>query len=206
MRTDAHGYTELADRLGRSLSADQMAMIGRYHRFLTTDAVAAGGIGPAEVERIDDRHIKDSMLFLAGIPASATSLVDIGSGVGLPGIPIAICAPGMTVTLVDRSQRRTDLAGRAVRMLGLSNVTVLTGDADHLIETCEMATFRASFPVERAAAFVGARAPCVGLVGVSRLERRPDLPDPPENVTFGLTEESQGMLDSPFWLLRMTSA
>jgi 16S rRNA (guanine527-N7)-methyltransferase len=147
------------------------------------------------------------MMFLSGIATEVMSLVDIGSGVGLPGIPIAICRPGLSVTLVDRSRRRTDLAGRAVRILGLENVEVVTEDALNIGGDYDIAVFRASFPIDQAAQFVLDR-PTIpeGIVGVSRLSDRPDIPSPPPGLAFELTEESKGMLDSPFWLLRMTSA
>jgi 16S rRNA G527 N7-methylase RsmG len=206
-QADGTLFKAIGRRVGIALSAEQLARLQQYQGFLASEAVVAGGIGPGELDRLGDRHIADSMMFLTGIPDSAGSLVDIGSGVGLPGIPVAICRPDLSVTLVDRSRKRTDLAGRAVRILGLENVEVVTQDALTLSGTHDVAAFRASLPIERAADFVADRRNgVVGLVGVSRLPDQPDIPEPPAGMDFRLTEESNGMLDSPFWLLRMTFA
>jgi 16S rRNA (guanine(527)-N(7))-methyltransferase RsmG len=201
-------YQPTLIRLGFNLTDTQDLLLRRYEAFLATEAVAAGGIGPMEPGRLRDRHVLDSLMFLRGMSGSAHHVVDIGSGVGLPGIPIAIASPERHVTLVDRSQKRSDLASRAVRILDLPNVSIVMADAANLAIPWDVLVFRASFPVVRAAEFV---AGSLGdkrsaLLGVSRLEETPGLEDPPVGVRFELTEESKGVLDSPFWLLRMTSA
>ncbi|MDR2837522.1 MAG: 16S rRNA (guanine(527)-N(7))-methyltransferase RsmG [Azonexus sp.] len=67
-------------------------------------------------------HLLDS---LAILPSLATgSLLDVGSGGGLPGIPLAIARPGLPVTLVDAVQKKTDFLRQAAIELGLSNVNV----------------------------------------------------------------------------------
>lgn len=202
-----YAFDAIGTHVGVELSPSQTDQLERYLEFLRSDAVAAGGIGPGETERLADRHVADSMLFLAGIGSGITTVTDIGSGVGLPGLPIAICRPDLAVTLVDRAQRRTDLARRAVRILGLTNVAVRTEDANRVDIPSDVFTFRASFPIEVAAGFVAGQSGSVtGLLGVSRQDERPDIPKPPAGVDFRLTEESKGVLDSPFWLLRMTTA
>ena len=79
----------LAADLGITLSEVQVDQLQTYGRWLADEGVTAGGIGPEEPRRLFDRHLADSLTFLAGIPSSATTLLDVGSGVGLPGIPIA---------------------------------------------------------------------------------------------------------------------
>jgi 16S rRNA (guanine527-N7)-methyltransferase len=98
-----------------------------FHSWLATEAMAAGGIGPAEAGRLWSRHIADSLTFLAGL-GHPKAVVDIGSGVGLPGIPLAIALPEVDFSLLDRSERRCDLADRAVRILELENVEVVRAD------------------------------------------------------------------------------
>ncbi len=204
---DPYSYRPIATHVGVELDTDQDAKLQHYEAFLGSEALAAGGIGPSETDRIRDRHVADALLFLAGLPPDAARIADIGSGVGLPGVPIAICRPDLEVVLVDRSQRRTDLAGRAVRILGLSNVAVVQADVAQLPQNYDVLTFRASLTIEAAARVVQGRrsAPVTGLFGVSRGENEPELPRPPAGIRYELTEESKGMLDSPFWLLRMTN-
>ena len=105
-----------------------LKLLVTFHTWLATEATVAGGIGPAEGDRLWRRHIADSLAFMAGMdPAEA--VVDVGSGVGLPGIPLAIALPQVQFSLLDRSERRCDLANRAIRILNLSNVEVIHGDA-----------------------------------------------------------------------------
>jgi 16S rRNA (guanine527-N7)-methyltransferase len=177
----------------------------RYERWLEEEAVPAGGIGPAEGDRLFDRHIVDSLVFQVGIPDDARSAVDVGGGVGLPSIPLAIVRPDLTFTLVERSRRRADLAARAGRILGLTNHSVLTKDVSTLEPVFDVALFRASLPILSAA---GALSRCLkpsgtGLFAVSRRFDRPAIPSAPEGITFALSREGDRILASPFWLVRM---
>ncbi|MCP3974752.1 MAG: hypothetical protein GY720_09690 [bacterium] len=120
-------------------------MLTEFHGWLRAEALEAGGIGPDEGERLWRRHIADSLTFLAGLDG-VSSIVDVGSGVGLPGIPLAISLPDTQVTLLDRSERRCWLARRASRVLGLANVEVLQGEARQLRLGHAAAVSRATLP------------------------------------------------------------
>ena len=191
--------------LGVPISSSQWDSLLRFERWLEQEAVPAGGVGPAEGKRLFDRHIVDSLAFQKGIPERAETAIDIGGGVGLPSIPLAIVRPDIRFTLIDRSQRRTDLASRAARILGLTNYSVLTMDVSHGEPTSDVALFRASLPILPAAeALPRCVAPSgVGLFAVSRHTERPSLPNAPEGITFALSHEGDGVLVSPFWLLTM---
>ena len=192
---------------GVELSVDQLALLTRYAEWLVAEAVPAGGVGPAEGARIIDRHVADSLVFGIGwvdnVPAT---LIDVGSGVGLPGIPLAIAYPGIAVTLLDRSERRTALAGRAVRILGLTNAVTVQGDVSHLTSRHGAATFRASLPIidaldaARATLDIGGTA----VIGLSRSRPPAQTPTAEPGETIQLLETPEGILDSPAWLLRMT--
>ena len=127
---------------------DQLDYLAEW---LEVEAVIAGGLGPHEADRIWSRHIADSLTFARGWTGNRppSRLIDVGSGVGLPGIPLAILWPETRVLLLDRSGKRVDLARRAVRGLGLDNVEVRQGDALSERPKWEGAVFRAAFPPER---------------------------------------------------------
>ena len=192
---------------GVELSVDQLALLIRYAEWLVAEAVPAGGVGPAEGARIIDRHVADSLVFGIGwvdnVPAT---LIDVGSGVGLPGIPLAIAYPGIAVTLLDRSERRTALAGRAVRILSLTNAVAVQGDVSHLTSSYGAATFRASLPIidaldaARTTLDIGGTA----VIGLSRSRPPAQTPTAEPGETIQLLETQEGILDSPAWLLRMT--
>ncbi len=152
-----------------------------------------------------DRHICDSLVYLIAIEPHQSTVIDVGSGVGLPGIPIAIGRPDLEVTLLDRSQRRTDLARRAVRILGLDNVTVETGDVKGANGSWDVVTFRASLAPDAAVEAFEALAAStgIGVFGVSRLPDNPSVPEPPPGISYELRQEASEVLDSPSWLLRM---
>ena len=86
---------------------------------------ARGAIGEASLEQA----IVHAEQFVAALPEQVSTLVDLGSGGGLPGLVIAVRRPEIYVTLVERRQSRADLLSRAVRSLGLAgHVTVVAGD------------------------------------------------------------------------------
>jgi 16S rRNA (guanine527-N7)-methyltransferase len=195
----------LSARLEMPLSDHQQAVLEGFTKWLCTEAVTAGAIGPSEVARIVDRHILDSLMYLVALRRDIDGIVDVGSGVGLPGIPLAIALPACQVTLVDRSSKRSDLSRRVVRMLGLENVAVRTAEAERIPDQFEGVVFRASLPVTHAtAAFMTLGSPdAVGVIGLSRRDEPPEVPLAPPGVTYHLSREGDGVLDSPSWLLRM---
>jgi 16S rRNA (guanine(527)-N(7))-methyltransferase RsmG len=203
--TDTERLQSIGEWLGTPWTIEQETRFLAFAEFLKGEGVASGAVGPHEVTRMMDRHICDSLVFVTAIDTEAESIVDVGSGVGLPGIPVAIARPDVHVTLLDRSQRRTDLASRAVRILGLENVTVETGDVSGVRGSWDVALFRASLGIDdAAAAFQGLTiATGVGVFGVSRLPDDPEVPSPPPGVGYDLSAEATEVLDSPSWLLRM---
>lgn len=121
-----------ADWAGVRLEPAQRRLLEKYRDWLREEAIPAGGLGPNEADRLDQRHLADSLLFAGGWRREAppSSVLDLGSGVGLPGIPLAIIWPQSRVTLLDRAGRRVQLARRAVRVLGLQGVAVVQGEAE----------------------------------------------------------------------------
>jgi 16S rRNA (guanine527-N7)-methyltransferase len=78
--------------------------------------------------------ILHSLAFLGGLPSAVTTLVDVGSGAGLPGIPLAVVRPGVAVTLVETRQRRVSFLSTVVRELSLDRVAVVASRAEELGE------------------------------------------------------------------------
>lgn len=147
--------TELWARCARWAGIDledkAATRLGRYRDWLRDEAMAAGGIGPGENDRIDARHIADSLLFAGLIDPDVSEIWDFGTGVGLPGIPLAILRPDLEFTLVDRSRRRVHLARRAVRVLDLENAQVMQGEIADIPMGVPALVSRAVLPPPRAA-------------------------------------------------------
>ena len=203
--TDLGRLHATADWLGLSWTSEQESQFLTLAAYLSSEGIQAGGLGPHEADRVMDRHICDSLVYLVAIESGVGSMIDVGSGAGLPGLPLAIARPDLNVTLLDRSQRRTDLASRAIRILGIVNATAVAGDVRAQDDLWDIATFRASLGLYSAAEAFRTLTPTsgTGVFGVSRLVGTPRLKDPPPGVSFELRKEAEEILDSPSWLLSM---
>jgi 16S rRNA (guanine527-N7)-methyltransferase len=100
----------------------------RYAELLGTSGVERGLLGPREVDRVWDRHLMNSAA-VAELLEHGERVVDIGSGAGLPGIPLAIARPDLDVALLEPLLRRSEFLKEVVAELGLS-VEVVRGRAE----------------------------------------------------------------------------
>jgi 16S rRNA (guanine527-N7)-methyltransferase len=180
---------------------DQLVSFGSW---LIDEAVPAGGLGPSEGPRVVDRHLADSVVFSGPLgDRPSADLVDLGSGVGLPGIPLAIVMPTVAVTLLDRSQRRCDLARRAIRVLSIQNADVMQRDLAEPGRTWGAATMRAVLRLEKAVpAVLNVLGPGgVGILGMRRgtMVEAPDV----GGLDCDVVTVPAEVLDSTVTLLRM---
>lgn len=136
-----------AEYVGVELDDDQVASLHQLHGWLGSESIRAGGLGPAESTRIWDRHIADSLIFSPAL-VGARTCVDLGSGTGLPGIPLAITHPHIEFTLLDRSGRRCDLMRRALAILDLTNCVVRQQDIAAVDDQFDAIVSRAAIPTE----------------------------------------------------------
>lgn len=125
-------WEKAARHSGLPITPEQIDHLLRFRVWLLDEGIRNGLIGPREAERIDGRHIADSILFAVALPPGVDEVWDLGSGGGLPGIPLAIVMPGTHFRLIDRSRRRCDLMRRVVRILGLGNVTIEQTEIERL--------------------------------------------------------------------------
>lgn len=117
-----------APEVAAQVFGDRLDLARRYAELLAGAGVERGLIGPREVDRIWERHVLNSAAVAELIEPDAR-VVDIGSGAGLPGLPLAIARPDLRVTLVEPMLRRTDFLTEAVAALGLP-VAVVRGRAE----------------------------------------------------------------------------
>lgn len=140
-------WLRIADASVFPVPADLTDKLTRYRDWLVAEALPAGGIGPGESSRVDTRHIADSLLFSLVMDPS-DQVLDVGSGVGLPGIPLACLMPKTRFVLLDRSARRIGLASRAARILQLDNVEVVQSDVTAWKQPAPVVVSRATIPPE----------------------------------------------------------
>lgn len=114
--------TDGIERLALPVSApveglvDYLALLSRWNRAFNLSAVR----DPLEMV---PRHLLDSLATLPYLEGSR--LLDVGSGAGLPGIPVALCRPDLQVTLLDTNGKKTRFLRQAALELGLKQVTVV---------------------------------------------------------------------------------
>jgi len=137
-----------------SIFGDRLALAQRYAAHLVGSGVERGLLGPREAPRIWERHILNCAVVAELLPDGART-VDIGSGAGLPGIPLVLARPDLSVVLVESLARRVDWLREVVEDLGLP-VTVERGRAEDSgvrtrWEGADVVTARAVAPLARLA-------------------------------------------------------
>ncbi|MFC6092835.1 16S rRNA (guanine(527)-N(7))-methyltransferase RsmG [Saccharothrix sp. BKS2] len=142
---------EVEDRAKR-VFGDRYEKAVAFADLLTEHGVERGLIGPREVDRLWERHLLNSAVIAELFP-EGSRVVDVGSGAGLPGIPLAIARPDLDLTLLEPMARRVAWLTECVGVLGL-DVTVLRGRAEEgpvldRLAGCDVVTARAVAPLDR---------------------------------------------------------
>ncbi|NLU84487.1 16S rRNA (guanine(527)-N(7))-methyltransferase RsmG [Rhodococcus sp. HNM0569] len=113
----------------RSVFGERFEIAQRYHDSLASTGVERGLIGPREVPRLWERHLLNCAV-VGELIEEGESVVDVGSGAGLPGIPLAIARPDLAITLVEPLLRRSVYLAEFVESNGLDHVLVVRGRAE----------------------------------------------------------------------------
>ena len=138
----------------RQVFGDAAGRAEHYANLLAGVGVERGLIGPNEVPRIWERHLLNSAAVAELVPAGTCSLVDLGSGAGLPGIVLALLLPDSEVVLLEPMLRRAAFLEECVAELGLGNARVVRARAEQMAGelAADVVTARAVAPLDRLAA------------------------------------------------------
>ncbi|HYO04475.1 MAG TPA: 16S rRNA (guanine(527)-N(7))-methyltransferase RsmG [Mycobacterium sp.] len=123
-----HGEAPPAPAAAAGVFGDRLETAARYAALLSGAGIERGLIGPGEVARLWDRHILNSGA-VGELLAAGDRVADVGSGAGLPGIPLAIARTDVSITLIEPLLRRADFLAEAVELLDLP-ITVIRGRAE----------------------------------------------------------------------------
>lgn len=114
------------------LSDAQLELLDSYEQLLRGSAIPRGMIASSDREHLHTRHILDSLRAAPYIEVDEEPVVDLGSGAGLPGLPIAVARPDLLVILAEPRQARAAFLELATEKLELANVRVFPRPADEL--------------------------------------------------------------------------
>lgn len=128
------GFVEAARAMGVELEAAEIERLGAYLGCLLAANQAMNLTAITDAREAWTRHILDSLSLLAAtsdLPEGAR-VIDVGTGGGLPGLPLAIVAPSLRVTLLEATSKKAEFLRAVIARLGLTNVDVAEGRAEVL--------------------------------------------------------------------------
>lgn len=133
--------------VGQALYGQSYSRIKQYVDILASKGIEWGLLGPREIPRLWDRHVLNSAALTQVIP-EGVRVVDIGSGAGLPGIPLAVLRPDLEIVLCEPLLRRATFLEETVDELDLGDrVSVVRSRAEDLKDSFDVVTSRAVAPL-----------------------------------------------------------
>jgi 16S rRNA (guanine527-N7)-methyltransferase len=122
---DRRTLVDVAAQSGLNLGGDAVGRLLDYAELLRTVGTQIGTVARADAERVVGRHVADSLRAAAVPTGDDREVADLGSGAGLPGIPVAIARPELTVWLLESRARRVAFLELACERLGITNARPL---------------------------------------------------------------------------------
>ncbi|MCQ4620058.1 16S rRNA (guanine(527)-N(7))-methyltransferase RsmG [Corynebacterium sp. CCUG 71335] len=189
---------------------DRLPLAQAYHDSLATTAAERGFIGPKEVPRLWDRHIFNCAVIGEAFK-EGQRIADIGSGAGLPGIPLAIARPDLDITLIEPLLKRSSYLSEVVAELDLTNVTVIRGRAEEQKKMLfDAVTSRAVAPLGKLASWSlplvcpgGAMVAMKGASVSEELERDAKQIAKAGGVDADIFTVGEGVLEQPTTMIRI---
>jgi 16S rRNA (guanine527-N7)-methyltransferase len=132
-----------------AIYGDQIDQARSFAQTLANDSDELGLLGPRELDKLWSRHILNSAV-VAELVRPGDKVADVGSGAGLPGIPMAIARPDAEFVLIEPMERRSSWMLEVVEDLGLKNVRILRSRAEDVTERdFDIVTARAVAALEK---------------------------------------------------------
>ena len=133
---------EMAAELGVPIEPERVPMLTGYTQLLLDRGIPAGIVSERDRDRIWERHIFDSLRCAAFVGQDREAL-DLGSGGGLPGIPLAIASEQLTVGLIERRRSRVAFLELVIAELGITNAHAILAGTEQLDRAVDLCTARA---------------------------------------------------------------
>ena len=137
-------WTEIASRAGATLSPQQHELFGRYLDLLLAANQRMNLTRITDRESAELHHVGDALTLLRYLPPGRLKIADVGSGVGVPGMPLAIARPDAQVVLIESTRKKAAFLTDASQKLGLQNLRVCDLRAE---DVGRSSTLRESFDI-----------------------------------------------------------
>jgi 16S rRNA (guanine527-N7)-methyltransferase len=124
-------HFEVEPRTAEAIFGSQIEKARAYAQKLASDSDQLGLLGPRELDKLWSRHILNSAV-VAELVKPGELVADVGSGAGLPGIPMALAAPATNFVLIEPMDRRASWLREVVEELDLGNVKVFRARAEEV--------------------------------------------------------------------------
>jgi len=125
-------FLQLAEERGHHLPEASGIGFERYFRLLSAGNARANLTRITARREVYIKHFLDALELLHWNPCLRGPVLDVGSGAGVPGIPLKLARPELEMTLMDSARKKTDFLSDAVRALGLCGAKVINGRAEEL--------------------------------------------------------------------------
>ncbi len=126
---------EGAREMGIELSQEQLGQFHRFYEVLMEWAQKVSLTAVKDAEGVQRRHFLESAAIIAvlreeGLSLEGASLIDVGSGAGIPGVPLRIIEPSLSLTLVEAKAKKSAFLNEVLPQIGLDDVTVIARRAE----------------------------------------------------------------------------
>lgn len=130
--TPPAGFTDEAERIGVAFDPPDLERLGLYLACLYEGNTQANLTAIRDASEAWRRHILDSLTLIGPLSdlAEGSTVLDVGSGGGLPGLPLAICMPDLRFTLLEATAKKCDFLTAAAARAGASNVRIVNARAE----------------------------------------------------------------------------
>jgi 16S rRNA (guanine527-N7)-methyltransferase len=140
---------EDAARLGLRLDRQALDRLTAFTEMLTARAIPLGLVSERDADRVYERHVLDSLRVATVLQGDDNTMIDIGSGAGLPGLVVGAARPELSMTLVDSRRRAGAFLELAVDELGLPRIEVRIARVEDVRARVDVCTARAFAPIGR---------------------------------------------------------
>ena len=176
---------------GLEISSAQIKLLLAYCKLVAQWNRSYSLVGARTLPEIVPRHILDSLSLSGFLPPGAHQVLDLGTGAGLPGLPLAVAHPECRFTLLDRSRKKTRFVRQAKLELDLPNIEIVTDEADH----CRAGPFECI--VARAVGSLAELVRCskhlIAAGGIYLLPKGPDVQPELQDLPRGWDAEVKSM-------------